>query len=122
MVAQLHAQQNQHLLSVKFLEGTLLVLQEENSMVVLADPDGRAHKVLGYITASRRCGAFVSNARVFRGAELSNIACSWGVGSVKLKLKYSLLAQNVPPLDSSRLKDPTSALSYKCSLSNKLTL
>ena len=86
-------------------------------MVVLADPDGRAHKVLGYITASRRCGAFVSNARVFRGAE-RNIACSWGVWSVKLKLKYSLLAQNVPPLDSSRVKDPTSALSYKCLMSN----
>jgi len=82
-------------------------------------PDGRTRKALDHIIVTRRWRSFVTNARVYRGAQLGNTDHRMLVGTFKLKLKLSRPAQNSRPLDSRRLKDPTIASAYKCSISNK---
>jgi len=72
-------------------------------------PDGRTRKALDHIIVSRRWRSFVTNARVYRGAQLGNTDHRMLVGTFKLKLKLSRPAQNSRPLDSCRLKDPTIA-------------
>jgi len=82
-------------------------------------PDGRTCKALDHIIVTRRWRSFVTNARVYRGAQLGNTDHRMLVGTFKLNLKLSRPARNSRPLDSCRLEDPTIASAYKCSISNK---
>jgi len=81
--------------------------------------DGRTRKALDHIIVTRRWRSFVTNVRVYRGAQLGNTDHRLLLGTFKLELKLSRSAQNSWPLDSCRLKDPIIASAYKCSISNK---
>ena len=95
-----------------------LVSQEEYSLVVVVQPRRKNSQGLG----PNHCNPtleVICNARVYRGAQLGNMDYHMLVGTFKLKLKLPRPAQNSRPLDSCRLKDPTIASAYKCSISNK---
>ena len=68
---------------------------------------------------TQRWRSFVTNARVYRGAQLGDTDHRMLVGTFKLKLKFYRPAQNSRPLGLCRLDDPIIASAYKCSFSDK---
>ena len=85
-------------------------------------PDGRTRKALDHILISQRWKSFVTNCRVYRGAELGNTDHRLLTAELKLKLKTNTPTKFLPRLDSARLSDPAMAASYQCSISNRFTV
>lgn len=82
-------------------------------------PDGRTRKALDHILISRRWKSFVTNCRVFRGAQLGNTDHRLLVAQLKLKLR-AIQHKTLPRPDSSRLSDPNIATDFSCSIRRTL--
>ena len=85
-------------------------------------PDGITRKALDHILISQRWRSFVTNCRVYRGAELGNTDHRLLVAEIKLKLKTNTPAKFLPRLDSARLSDPAMQASYQCAITNRYSV
>ncbi len=79
-------------------------------------PDGRTRKASDHILISRRWKSFVTNCRVYRGAELGNTDHRLLVAQLKLKLRANQHIKTQPRLDSSLLSDPNIAKDFCCAI------
>ncbi len=82
----------------------------------LYSPDGRTRKASDHILISRRWKSFVTNCRVYRGAELGNTDHRLLVAQLKLKLRANQHIKTQPRLDSSLLSDPNIAKDFCCAI------
>ncbi len=73
-------------------------------------------KASDHILISRRWKSFVTNCRVYRGAELGNTDHRLLVAQLKLKLRANQHIKTQPRLDSSLLSDPNIAKDFCCAI------
>ncbi len=79
-------------------------------------PDGRTRKASDHILISRRWKSFVTNCRVYRGAELGNTDHRLLVAQLKLSCEPTSTSRLSPRLDSSLLSDPNIAKDFCCAI------
>ncbi|XP_066301877.1 craniofacial development protein 2-like [Branchiostoma lanceolatum] len=82
-------------------------------------PDGRTRKAIDHILISSRWKSFVTNCRVYRGAQLGNTDHRLLIAHMRLKLKADPSTKRQVRLDSTRLKDPQIQETFKCAITNR---
>ncbi|CAH1271086.1 ZNF195 [Branchiostoma lanceolatum] len=82
-------------------------------------PDGRTRKAIDHILISSRWKSFVTNCRVYRGAQLGNTDHRLLMAHMRLKLKADPSTKRQVRLDSTRLKDPHIQETFKCAITNR---
>ena len=81
--------------------------------------DGRTKKALDHILISTRWKSFVTNCRVYRGAQLANTDHRLLAADLKLKLKTQRSTSLLPRLNTARLREPALEHEYACSITNR---
>ncbi|KAI8510935.1 hypothetical protein Bbelb_118510 [Branchiostoma belcheri] len=82
-------------------------------------PDGRTRKAIDHILISARWKSYITNCRVYRGAQLANTDHRLLVAHVRMKLKADPTAKKERRIDSAQLLDPLIQEKYMCSISNR---
>ncbi|XP_042855593.1 craniofacial development protein 2-like [Penaeus japonicus] len=82
-------------------------------------PDGATRKATTIFLISQRWRSFITNCRVYRGAEIGNTDHRLLIADMKLKLKANPSNKFQPRLNSAKLADPVIQTSYQCSISNR---
>ena len=82
-------------------------------------PDGRTKKALDHILVSTRWKSFVTQCRVYRGAQLANTDHRLLAADLKLKLKCQRNTAHQIRLNSSKLHEPALQQAYACNISNR---
>ncbi|KAI8493288.1 hypothetical protein Bbelb_292920 [Branchiostoma belcheri] len=82
-------------------------------------PDRKPRKVLDHILISSRWKPFVTNCRVYRGAQLGNTDHRLLIAHIRLKLKNDPSTKRKVHMDSSPLKDPLIKEIYTCAIVNR---